>query len=142
MHLLLLAAVVAVADWVVSFATRAGDMLAFNTGSVSLYQLVGILISVIIPIAVDLVTQRLAAPRVKSLVLAGLTALNGFLLEFVQSVDSNTAFHLEQALLNVLVGFVIATATLFGLWRPTGVSGSTGAVATRVPGGVGQPRAA
>lgn len=81
-------------------------------------QVASLLIGVFIPIVVGLVTKRTTNPAVKSILLLGLSAVSGFLTEFVNSAN----FVWQQALLTSVVTFVIGVATYYGLWTPTGVT--------------------
>lgn len=112
-------------------------MIQFSTGHYGLVDLVGLLVSVVIPILVDLVTKRLADPRFKAITLAALSAVNGFLMELLQAARADQAFQVDQAAMNAVESFIIAVALFYGLWKPAGVSGSTGVVQSKVPGGVG-----
>lgn len=85
--------------------------------NVSLVQVASLLVGTILPIVVALVTKRSWSPQTKALVLAALSALSGFLTEFINS----TNFVWQQALLTSIMTFVVAVATYFGLWsRPNG----------------------
>lgn len=110
-------------------------MVTFS--GVSWIQILTLLVSVVLPILVALVTQRLASPAVKAAILAFLAALLGFCSELLDALTSHTAYNLGPALLTWLTSFLIAVAMHFGLWKPVGVTGATGAVATAVPAGVG-----
>jgi hypothetical protein len=87
-------------------------------GSIHTVQVVSLLIGVFIPILVGLVTKVTTNATVKSLLLLGLSAVSGFLTEFVNSAN----FVWQQALLTTVMTFVIGVATHFGLWAPTGVT--------------------
>jgi hypothetical protein len=81
-------------------------------------QVASLLIGVFIPILVGLVTKASTSPTIKSLLLLGLSAVSGFLTEFINSSN----FVWQQALLSTVVTFVIGVATHYGLWNPTGVT--------------------
>lgn len=81
-------------------------------------QVASLLVGVFIPILVGLVTKRVTAASTKALLLAGLSAVSGFFTEYINSAN----FHWQQALLTTIVTFVIAVATHYGLWVPTGVT--------------------
>jgi hypothetical protein len=78
-------------------------------------QIASVFIGVFIPILVALVTKHSTRASVKSILLAALSAVSGFLTEFVNSGD----FVWQQALLTSVVTFVTGTAAYFGLWKST-----------------------
>jgi predicted membrane channel-forming protein YqfA (hemolysin III family) len=81
-------------------------------------QIASLLVGVFLPILVGLVTTKVTSSSVKSLLLLALSAVTGFLTEMI----NNANFIWQDALLTTMVTFVIAVATHYGLWRPTGVS--------------------
>lgn len=109
------------------------------TGQVGAYTIVSAVVALIIPILVDVVTKRVASARWKAAALAGLSAVNGFLTEYVHSVDTHIDFHVDTALMTAVMSLVVATAAYVGAWKPLGVSGGGGAVQRALPGGVGKP---
>lgn len=82
-------------------------------------QVASLLIGVFLPILVALVTKDVTNSSVKSILLLVLSGVSGFLTEFVNSPH----FYWQQALLTTIVTFITGVASLYGLWRPTGVSG-------------------
>lgn len=108
--------------WLLALPARAADGTIDPTAHTGLnaVQVASLLIGVFIPILVGLVTKRVTSPAVKSLLLLALSAVSGFLTEYVNSAN----FVWQQALLTTVVTFVIGVATYYGLWRPTGVAGA------------------
>lgn len=92
------------------------------------------LVAVVLPAAVALVTKRVASPAVKALTLVLLSAVTGVVSAIV--VDG-AQLSLSVALTNVFVTFVTGVAVHYGLLKPTGVTGSDGAIARGVQGGIG-----
>lgn len=90
----------------------------------------------VLPALVALVTQRCASSGLKAIVLALLAAVGGVATS-IQMDGGN--FDWKVALTSFIVMFVTATATHFGLLKPTGVTGTDGLIASAVPGGVGEP---
>jgi hypothetical protein len=80
--------------------------------------LLALLIQFVLPILVGLVTTRLTHPGIKAVLLLLLSAVSQFLLE----LSSPGSFDLKQALFSAGIGFVIAVAAHFGLWKPTPVA--------------------
>ena len=110
------------------------------SSSLTWVQVLSVVASVLLPIAVALVTARVADGAVKALVLLGLAAVTGLLTAWLTAINAGQPFDLLQAGFDTLVAFVIATAAHFGLWRPVNVTGSTGVVQVAVPAGVGGGR--
>lgn len=111
------------------------------TSGFSWVQLLTLLVSVILPILVALTTNRLASPGLKAVVLALLAALVGFLSELLDALTDHTAFDVGAAVLSWVTVFIVAVASHYGLLKPVGLTGSSGAVAQAVPGGVGSAAA-
>lgn len=107
--------------------------------SITWVQLLTLLVSVVLPAAVALVTQRLASSGVKALMLAFLAAVTGFLSELLDALVTALPFDLGAALMSWLTVFIVAVASHYGLLKPTGVTGTDGALARAVPAGVGKP---
>jgi hypothetical protein len=80
----------------------------------------GLAISVALPVLVGLVTTRVTHAGTKAVLLLGLTALNGFLIELQAGGDG---YDVGAAVTLTLVSFGTAVLSHFGLWKPTGVSG-------------------
>lgn len=85
-------------------------------------QTVSLLAGVLLPIAVAFVTREFASPRLKALALTILSTISGVLAQVVSS--DGTAIISEDTLWNVAISWVIAVATYFGLWRPSGTTQS------------------
>lgn len=85
-------------------------------------QVASLLIGFFLPILASLVTKQSWSAGIKSIVLLALSAITGFLTEFVNSAD----FVWQQALLTSVMTFVVGVATYYGLWHPTGVSTKAG----------------
>lgn len=85
-------------------------------------------ISVILPMVVAFVTKSDAPSNVKAYVLLVLSAVNGFGVEVYNS-GGFEGFDWRVAAVGALVSFVISAGTHAGLLKPTGVTGSEGAIA-------------
>lgn len=90
--------------------------------------------SVVLPTLVALVTKRIASAGLKSLVLALLSVVSGLVQELVLA---NGVFEWRSFAANAFTQFVLAVVVHYGLMKPLGVTGSSGAIAQAVPGGVG-----
>lgn len=91
----------------------------------SLASLIQVLVQLVLPLLVAVVTKAEASARVKSLLLAGLTAVNGFAVGFLESSDW------KVLAANTLIGFAVSVATLYGLWKPTGAAEAAAKIGVR-----------
>lgn len=73
---------------------------------------------VLIPIVVNIVTKEVASSSVKSVLLLVLSAVAGLATVAISGGGVVT----DAALLNAAVTFVVAVASYYGFWKPTGVS--------------------
>lgn len=85
---------------------------------------IGLLIGVVLPIAVGLVTKTTTSASTKGVLLAFLSMLNGILTEYADVLANGGSYDWGTALYTWGGSFVIAVATHFGLWKPTGTSGA------------------
>lgn len=96
-------------------------MIVFSLDPAMVVQL---LLTVIMPIAVGLVTTRTTRGAAKSWLLATLTLVTSLLTELGNALASNVPYDLGVALLVAIPAFAISVATYYGLWKPTGVGGA------------------
>jgi hypothetical protein len=94
-----------------------------------------LLISMLLPIVVAVVTKRFAAGSVKAVTLIALSVITGWLTS-LQATGG--AFEIKSAVTAVLVSFVAATASHFGLLAPANITGADGVVQRTVQGGIGR----
>lgn len=92
------------------------------TFNLSAAQIIGLLVSTVLPIIVGLVTTKFTSGGIKAIVLAALSAVTGLLTELLASINAGQAYDLGQGLFLALTAFLVATAMHFGLWKPTTVS--------------------
>lgn len=85
-------------------------------------QVVQLILTVILPIAVGLVTTRTTSSAVKAWLLAGLSLVTSVLTELAHAIATTAVFDLGVALLAAIPTFAIAVATYYGLWKPTGIA--------------------
>lgn len=102
--------------------------------SINTVQVASLLIGTVLPIVVGIITSKVTAKRTKALALALLSAVSGFLTEYVTAADGAGQFHVDQALLTWLMTFVVAVAVHYGFWRPVGVSARAQAVGVTAAG--------
>lgn len=94
-------------------------------------------INVGLPIVVAAVTSRFADGAVKALVLLGLSALSGLLVGVLAAVNAGQAVDWSHVLFTAAVGYVMAVASHFGLWKPVALTGSNGVIQMKAPAGIG-----
>lgn len=82
----------------------------------------GMVVSIILPLVVGLVTTRVTNPGKKAVILALLAAVTGVLTELLAAVTANQAYDLGTGLIIALGAFLVAVGMHFGIWKPTGVS--------------------
>lgn len=92
------------------------------------------LIGTVLPAVTAFVTQRFATGAVKSLTLLALSLISGGAASLV-ATDGD--FELKAAIIGFFVTFVTGVASHFGLLKPVGLTGTDGAIARSVPGGLG-----
>lgn len=89
---------------------------ALNTAS-----LVALLITFVLPLVVGLVTKSSTAASTKAILLLALTALTNVLTQFAGAAE-DAGFPWGTTLVTAAVGFAMAVAVHFGLWKPTGAT--------------------
>lgn len=92
-------------------------------------------IGTVLPMIVALVTNRFADSAVKAGVLVLLSVIGGALAQ-IQAAGGR--FDLVETLTAVFMTFVTAVGLHFGLLKVVGLTGSGGAIARKVPGGIGR----
>lgn len=110
--------------------------------NISASQWLTLIINTLLPIVVALVTSRVAGGAVKALVLLVLSALSSYLVAILASVEAGTPIDWSQTTFTALVGLIVAVSTHFGVWKPTGLTGSDGLVQRTVSAGIGGRHAA
>jgi small basic protein len=92
-----------------------------------------LLVQFVLPLIVGLVTRPSTPGRVQAVLLLALTAVTQFLTEWLDNVRAEDAgaFDWRTVAWNIVLGFVIAVATHYGLWRPTGATSKALAVGAR-----------
>lgn len=90
--------------------------------TLDLPQLLNILLAVVFPVAVGFVTTRVTRPGAKAVLLATISLASGLVSSLLAAVLAGVAFDIIGALLTGLAVWIIAVATHYGFWRPTGVA--------------------
>jgi hypothetical protein len=94
-------------------------MIEFNIDWV---QVLTFVVAILLPLLVGLVTKVVTRPGVRAVLLALLSAAAGLLSELVTALTTGQTYDLGAALILWVGIFVVAVATHFGLWKPTGAS--------------------
>lgn len=95
-----------------------------------------LLATVLLPMITALVTNRLAHPGLKAGILALLALVTGVVNDLLVAGGSGS-FNLSDALATSLIVFLGAVGLHYGLLKPTNITGSQGAIARGINGGVG-----
>lgn len=86
---------------------------------VPLWQLIGLLSGVILPLVVGLVTTRLTDSGVKAMLLAGLSVVINLLTELGSALQRDETYNLGNALVLGVTTFMFAVGSHYGFWKPT-----------------------
>lgn len=82
----------------------------------------GLVIGVVLPILVGLVTKVNTNAGVKAVLLLLLSAVNGFLTEYVNAATSSANYDWATALYTWGGSFALAVAVHFGIYKPAKIS--------------------
>ena len=81
--------------------------------------LFAILSGVVIPLLVGLITKLQASSGIKAILNFGLSAITAAV-----ALESEANFNWKTFAVNFALTWVVSIATYYGLWKPTGVSGT------------------
>lgn len=109
-------------------ALEAADPSPTIALSLDLPQLLNLLLSVGFPVLVGLVTKTVTSSTWKAILLATVSLASGFVSALLAAVIAGIPFDIISALLTGLAAWLIAIATHFGFWRPTGVTAAVQAI--------------
>lgn len=82
----------------------------------------GLLVSTVLPLLVGLVTKTVTSSGAKAALLAGLSAVNGLVVEFAASLNAGEPYNIGTGILLALGSFLVAVGLHFGIYKPTGTS--------------------
>lgn len=99
--------------------------------ALDLPQMLNLLVAVVFPVLVGLVTTRVTAPGWKAVLLATISLASGFVSALLAAVLAGIPFDVLSAFLTGLAAWIIAIATHYGFWRPSGVSAAVQDVGAR-----------
>lgn len=86
---------------------------------ITTYQLITLLSGVLLPIVVALVTRLNTSSQARAILLLALSGISAVLNEWL---STSGGFDWQKAVWGAVTTFIIGVATLYGLWKPTGVS--------------------
>lgn len=89
------------------------------------------LVSILLPLGVGLVTTKVTSAAVKAVLLAALAFVTSIVTNWIAAINAGQPFDLWTALLTFGGVFVVAVASHFGVWKPTGVAGAAQDVGAR-----------
>jgi hypothetical protein len=85
-------------------------------------QILALVVQVVLPLVVGLVTKRSMSSGVKAILLLGLTVAAQAITTALEAINSGASFEWKALVYNIFIGFVVAVAIHYGLWKPTGVA--------------------
>jgi hypothetical protein len=100
---------------------------------------VNMLVSVLIPLLLQAIAHSTASEQYKTLLNLFITAAVGVATPFLTGDVSWGSVSWTVLLLSFGQVFVTSILSHYGLWKPLGVTGSTGSISTAIPGGLGAP---
>src|SRR5688572_17258272 len=90
----------------------------------SLSGLISLALTVLLPLAVGLLTTRPTSPGVKAVLLLAFAAIKSFLEGWPQARNTAVDFAFVPVAITTLVNFALTAVVHFGLWKPTGTAGA------------------
>lgn len=84
--------------------------------------IVGMIVSVVLPLLVGLVTKRVTNSGTRAVILAALAAVTGLLTELGNSMTAGVTYNLGMGVVFALAAFLVAVGMHFGIYKPTGAS--------------------
>jgi len=101
---------------------------------ISTEQMVTLLVTVIAPLIVGLLTKASWSANLKAILLLGISAAIGVAQGFL-AAPAGTTWAWQVAVVNGVIAWVIAVATHYGLWKPTGITAKVVAIGVADPPG-------
>lgn len=88
----------------------------------TLIQFLTLLVSFLLPVLVGLVTKTTTSPGAKAVLLAALSLVAGVVSQALAAANEGVQFDLFASIYSFAGVFIVAVATHFGVWKPTGVA--------------------
>jgi len=92
---------------------------AFQPNAGGLFSL---LLTIVLPLAVAVITTRVTSSSVKSILLLVVVAIKTTIEALVANGNDYIHFAWAPFLMNLIINFLLAVMMHFGLWKPTGAS--------------------
>lgn len=93
--------------------------------------ILNLLVAVIFPVFVGLVTKTTTNPALKATLLATISLASGVVAQWLAALSSGLPMDWFTAIVTGLGAWVIAIATHFGFWKPTGATAAVQAVGSK-----------
>jgi carbon starvation protein CstA len=106
------------------------------TATLDTAQILSFIVSAVLPVLVAVITARSASDGFKAWLLLGLSALTGFLTNWLSSLNSGMPFNIAAALITVAISFATAVISHQGILLPIGLTGADGSAARVLPNGI------
>lgn len=90
--------------------------------SLDTIQLLTLAVGTVLPVLVGLVTTRVTHPGAKAVTLAFLSAVTALGTEALTAAQEAATYDIGRGLTMALGVWVVAVATHYGLWKPTGAA--------------------
>lgn len=90
--------------------------------------IIGLIVTVVLPLIVGLITNANISASWKSVILALLAAATGLGTELLAAVQSGSQYDLGNGVILALTSFLIAVGLHFGIYKPTGAASALQAV--------------
>lgn len=87
--------------------------------------LLSLILTLLLPLAVAVVTTRVTSSAVKAMILLLLASVKTIVESAVAASNDSVPWAWAPVLMNVVINFGVAVAIYFGLWKPTGVATKT-----------------
>lgn len=132
------AAAVVFASGAAYAATTTGETVLV-TNNTQLLLVINLVISIVAPLLVSLITNSAADPRFKAIINLLIAAVVGVVTPFLTGQQEWGSVQISVILLSIAQIWLTSIMAHYGLWKPTGVTGSDGSISASFPGGIGKP---
>lgn len=115
----------------------AADGVAETSSPVQALAVLNLVVSFVLPLVIQLVTNSHASEQAKTLITLAISAIVGALTPFLTGVQTWPPSDWWAVFISAASVFLASVLAHQTLWKPLQVTGSTGAIANAVPGGIG-----
>lgn len=137
-------AITVITTWIVALWMLASigpsygaDGTTTTTSAVQVLAIVNMVVSFVLPLVIQLVTNSSAPEPVKAVITLLISAIVGALTPFLTGVQSWPPSDWAAVALSAASVFLTSILAHYGLWKPVGVTGTDGSIANKFPGGIG-----